>query len=320
MNRALVAAMTAAALAGPAAAQAATFNYFTLDNPKDLTFNQLLGINDAGIIAGYFGSGMVGHPNKGYTVAPPYTKFKPDNLPGSVQTQATGINNANATPGFWSDTNLGGGDNNFGFIRFTHGSNDFVYVSVNDPKVRGTPLVNQVLGINRSNNAVGFYNDANGNPHGFAYLLANDTFTPITINKFATAATGINDNNLICGFFVNGNGVTLGFVKPETSGNAIKFRVPGASVTQLLGINNAGQTVGFYVDANGNTHGLVLQPDQRTVADGGRSEPGRGGWGHQYGRQRAEQRRQAGRVLRRRGRQHGRHDRDCDAVRVFARP
>ena len=44
----------------------------TLDNAHDVTFNQLLGINDQGLIAGYFGSGAQGHPNKGYLLLPPY--------------------------------------------------------------------------------------------------------------------------------------------------------------------------------------------------------------------------------------------------------
>ena len=49
------------------------FRFQTLNNTNDLTFNQLLGINNAGRISGYFGSGATGHPNKGYLLAPPYT-------------------------------------------------------------------------------------------------------------------------------------------------------------------------------------------------------------------------------------------------------
>src|SRR5215467_5313569 len=53
-------------------------------NTADPTFNQELGINNSGLIAGYFGSGAAGHPNKGYTVAPPYTSFTNENFTGSV--------------------------------------------------------------------------------------------------------------------------------------------------------------------------------------------------------------------------------------------
>ena len=72
-------------------------------NVTDVTFNQALGINSSGMIAGYFGSGAAGLPNQGYTVAPPYAQrnFTNENFPGSVQTQVTGINNIGTTVGFW---------------------------------------------------------------------------------------------------------------------------------------------------------------------------------------------------------------------------
>ncbi len=96
-------------------ASATSFNFQTVDDQNDPTFNQLLGINNAGTIAGYFGSGATGHPNKGYTLAPSYVAggvFTNENFPGSVQTQVTGINDNGLTVGFWVDAN----DNNFGFV------------------------------------------------------------------------------------------------------------------------------------------------------------------------------------------------------------
>ncbi len=80
----------------------------THNDAKDPTFNQLLGINNEGMIAGYFGSGRWStglHPNKGYTLNPPYGQgnFVNENFPGSVQTQVTGINNNDLTVGFWAD-------------------------------------------------------------------------------------------------------------------------------------------------------------------------------------------------------------------------
>ena len=94
------------------------YHFTTLDNAKDLTFNQLLGINDNGHIAGYFGSGAAGHPNKGYVLLPPYGQgnYINENFTGSTQTQVTGLNNRGVTVGFWSNTNMGVGmDSNFGF-------------------------------------------------------------------------------------------------------------------------------------------------------------------------------------------------------------
>ena len=91
------AAIAQAAPAKPAAAHMAgmpsmpalqqpAYNFATLDNANDLTFNQLLGINNHGVIAGYFGSGAQDHPNKGYQLFPPYGQgsYRSENFPGSV--------------------------------------------------------------------------------------------------------------------------------------------------------------------------------------------------------------------------------------------
>jgi len=90
------------------------YSFRTVDNAADLTFNQLLGINNAGVIAGYFGSGAQGHPNMGYLLAP--GGYRSENFPGSVQTQVTGLNNQGVTVGFWSGMNTASQSNdNFGF-------------------------------------------------------------------------------------------------------------------------------------------------------------------------------------------------------------
>jgi hypothetical protein len=231
--------------------------FTTIDNQADPTFNQLLGINNKGVISGYFGSGQQGHPNQGYTIAPPYTTFLSDNLPGSVQTQATGIVDSGLTVGFWAPTNTGT-DANYGFIRLANG---FTYLSVNNPLVASSPSVNQLLGINSSDIAVGFYNDATSNPHGYTYTVKTGEFAPVTVAaEVSGSATGINNNNLICGFFTNGAGVTKAFLKPLKGGAAVIFAVPGAPVTQFLGVNDNGVAVGFYMDASNLTHGVIYNP------------------------------------------------------------
>src|SRR5580693_10400715 len=89
----------AVALAGSASAGTLNahatggYSFQTLNNADDVTFNQLLGINDFGVIAGYFGSGAQGHPNQGYLLTPSHTRYINENFPGSVQTQVTGLNN-----------------------------------------------------------------------------------------------------------------------------------------------------------------------------------------------------------------------------------
>ena len=102
--------------------QGTAYSFRTIDDPKDVTFNQLLGINSHGKIAGYFGSGAKGHPSKGYTVRPPYhqSDFRKENFPGSKQTQVTGLNNHGVTVGFFSTQNKASlANNNFGFWAHT---------------------------------------------------------------------------------------------------------------------------------------------------------------------------------------------------------
>jgi hypothetical protein len=262
------AAAVQAAAAVRAAANAPALTFTRIDDPQDPTFNQLLGIDDNGVISGYFGSAAKGHPNTGYTIAPPYIpkvqNFISDNLPSSTQTQATGITNSQTTSGFWAPTNLGFNnqgvpqDQNYGFIRLVEPNGTIVWLSVNDPAVSSTPKVNQVLGVNSSNNAVGFYNDSNGNAHGYIYSVATGKFsTPFTdSNAVSSTYTGINDENTISGFYLDGNNqLTKAFIFNGTQ--VARFLVPGSTSTQFFGVNNENQAVGSYLGKDNFQHGVV---------------------------------------------------------------
>jgi hypothetical protein len=255
MRNVLLAA-AAIGLLATGAASAQSFTFTTFDNPGDPTFNQLLGINDNGVIVGYFGSGAQGHPNIGYEIAPPYTKYTPNMMPGSVQTQATGINNAGLTTGFWAPTNTGM-DANFGFVREPTGKN-FTYISATDPAEAAPLQVDQALGINNNSVVAGFYEDANSNAHPFTYSLSTGAYSTFNLGgAVSTFATGINDNGDVCGYFVMASQKNVGFV--HGNGILAKFEVPGSSFTQLFGINNAGVAVGVYMKG-GVTHGLYYVP------------------------------------------------------------
>jgi hypothetical protein len=233
-----------------------TYAFTTIDDTNDLTFNQLLGINNAGEIAGYFGSAMppTTHPNKGYTVNQPYTQaaHTDENAPGSAQTQVTGLNSFGVTVGFAVDA----AGNNTGFI-----DDNGTFTTVVDPNTppgaaaAGTAF-NQLLGINDVGMAVGTYNDANGVAHGYTYDIATAAFTQIDVaGATSTTTTGINNAGVISGIDVVG-GVTEGFV--DDAGTITQLTGPsGATTTQAFGLNNEGQVVGDYVDAAGNTHGFV---------------------------------------------------------------
>jgi hypothetical protein len=237
----------------------AGYMFMTIDDPADPTFNQLLGINNSGLITGYFGSGAAGHPNQGYTIAAPYTTFVPQNFPGSVQTQVTGLNNIGTTVGFWSNTNNGVGlDSNFGFTQTS-----LVFANVNNPNTATTPPVfNQLLGVNDSNLSVGFYTDAAGVTHGYTHPVGTSTFSPDINDPNAgtgagqgTTAAAINNAGEIAGFYVDAAGTTHGFI--DNGGTFTTVDEPGATFTQLLGLNGNGQAVGDFI-SGGVMHGLLF--------------------------------------------------------------
>jgi len=245
-----------------------TSNKTAVPDPNDVTFNQLLGINNEGTIAGYFGSGAVVngtlHPNKGYTFTPDYdtNDFHNENFLGSVQTQVTGINNKGVTVGFWADA----ATDNFGFV-----DNNGVLSDVIDPngsKADKGMTVEQLLGVNDKGVAVGFWTDKDNNEHGFTYNINTHSFTEVDIQGFAfTQTSAINNNGDIAGFVSNGTGTNdVSFIK---EGNTIDWLTgpKGAVSVQALGINNEDQVVGSYETvANGPMLGFVYDAQTNTYA------------------------------------------------------
>jgi probable HAF family extracellular repeat protein len=240
----------------------ADLSFETLDDQKDPTFNQLLGINNDGVIAGYFGSGTppTVHPNKGYTLSFPYGQgnYTNENFLGSQQTQVTGINNDNVTVGFWADF---AGDN-FGWVN-QHG----VFTDVIDPnalnKAANGMTTEQLLGVNDHDEAVGFWTDAAGNNHGFTYDIKSHQFTEVNIPGFqSTTTTAINNNGDIAGFVASGAN-DVSFV---LEGKQIVWLngPSGAVSVQALGINNEREVVGSYTDASGATHGFLYDQSKNT--------------------------------------------------------
>ena len=58
------------------------YTFTNIINPADPTFNQVLGINNSDVIAGYNGSGVPGHPNQGYTTTTAGTTIHPREFSG----------------------------------------------------------------------------------------------------------------------------------------------------------------------------------------------------------------------------------------------
>ncbi len=243
-------AVVGALLVAPAFTQAASYKFQTINNNTDPNFNQLLGINTAGTIAGYYGDGMGTVANNGYTVVPPYgqSNFTIENVPGAAQTQVTGLNNGGVTVGFSVDA----AGTNTGFV---HTGSTFT-TPVTDPNTPPTAgSMNQLLGVNDKSLAAGFYLTANGANQGYVYNIATKSFTAVSpAGSTASVATGINNAGAISGFATIG-GNTEGFY--INGSKTIDFEAPGSTNTMFFGLNNAGLVVGSYVDANGLTNGLV---------------------------------------------------------------
>jgi hypothetical protein len=234
------------------------FLFTTLDDASDRTFNQLLGINNNGHMVGYFGSGAAGHPSRDYFLRAPYNQAAYVNLnyPNSVQSQLTGLNDEGVQVGFWStQDNASQVDDDFGFyIKGGH------FVSVNFPlsKHPRTP-VNQLLGVNNSDVAVGFYTDSHGKAHGYRYNIATKKFSVVAVSGVSVVAAAINSGGDVAGFFTSFKGATDGFLLPA-AGPVTVLSVPGASLTEALGVNGSGEVVGAYRVGSGagaSTHGFT---------------------------------------------------------------
>jgi uncharacterized protein (TIGR03437 family) len=217
------------------------YKYLEISYPN-ATFTQLLGINNAGMIAGYYDEDA----NKGFTLKLP-SAFTAENYPDSAQTQVIAINAASDTAGFYVDAK----DVTHGFTRIKG-----TFATVDAPNT----AFNQILGMNNAGELAGYSStDAGGETLQKAFVRqANGTFKYLAVPSGTTnsQATGINDAHTVCGFYVDQDDNNHGFVMP--SGGALTtLDYPNSTFTQALGINNAGQIVGQYMDAAEGMHGFI---------------------------------------------------------------
>lgn len=110
--------------------------------------------------------------------------------------------------------------------------------------------------------AVGFYTGASGQEGELVNLSSpsSPVFSPVTVpstyDPVSTTATGINNSNIILGFFTNGSSDAIeGFVMD--GGTFIPLNLGNDTNTMALGLNNKDEVVGSYVDSAGNTNGFV---------------------------------------------------------------
>jgi uncharacterized membrane protein len=170
--------------------------YTTVDFPNSM-FNQLLGLNNYGVAAGYW------QDAKG--IQYPYTVqggvFRPIATPGT-SAQATGVNDKGDVSGFY--VTAAGATHGF-WIPFGKAP-----VTIDYPAATFT----QALGLNNLGDVVGSYTDALGKTRGFIHNVVSTQFESIDeINGVGTTVVnGLNNVGQIVGFYVDMAGKTNGFV------------------------------------------------------------------------------------------------------------
>ena len=243
--RALLVVALCVTLASVALAAPSSYNFLSVASPGDPAFTQLLGINNSGTIAGYFGDGSA-VPNNGFTLTLP-NSYTPENFPGAAQTQVIGINNTGWNDGFYVDS-----------VGTTHGFtyNAGSFSTVDAP---GTAF-NQLLGINNGLTAVGYSSlDPTGMTLQRSYMVSGTTFT--YLDGFLPAgvgnnqAVGLNNAGWVVGFYTDSTGGLHGYLFNGSTATTLDFL--GGMGTQAFGINNKGEIVGDYTDSGGVMHGFT---------------------------------------------------------------
>jgi len=219
----------------------AGYNLTFVTDPTGTGFINTLGINDSGTVAGFDNAVT----NQGFTLTLP-SSFTTVNFPGAASTMVTGINATGDLSGIWVD---GSGVN--------HGFTDIggTFTTVDNP---ASKVFNQALGINNSDETVGYYAPTiSGSPGDVSYSQKGGAFTAITglPTNFNNQAVGINSDPTpwIVGFYQPDPALATSYGYLDAGGTITTIDPFGSTFTQALGVNNSGEIVGFYVD---NTTGV----------------------------------------------------------------
>ena len=172
---------------------------------------------------------------------PPYT-FTKLQVPGSVFTDATGINNAGRVVGTYYSSNG---------VRRGYVFDGHTYTTIDFPGAAHT----FIFGIGGSGSTVGSYTTQSGGGLWHGVLETGGTFTVYDFPGQETDGRAINASGQIVGIYNNGPGTPdTGYLKIAETYTAINF--PGAQHTYAFGINDAGTITGTYVAADG-LHGFI---------------------------------------------------------------
>jgi hypothetical protein len=242
------------------------FTFQTVDDPASKV-NSVAGINAGGEIVGNIGSGSKSDPLQGYISATPYSSFTPLVYPNSGGTIATSISNVP------SHLIVVGNVINppqlsvvWGFVNI----NGLWTLFKDHHEGTGKNAVTELLGVNDSEFAVGFFTNSLGNNVPIVLNIPAIKWIVLKPPGYTSAeATGINAVNDMEGWEKTKSG-TNGFL--WRAGAYYTFSYPGASATYAQGINSFDQIVGYYTDASGLKHGFIMsnptgQPAWQSIDD-----------------------------------------------------
>ena len=201
------------------------------------------------------------HPNKGFSLSLPSTsRFATENYPSAAQTQVVAVTGNGNTAGFWVDSRA----------RTTASSSGTACYNGRRTARGRAVKTTQILGINNAGVAVGFYNDAQGNPHAFKYNQQTRHFTALAPpNADSAVATGYQrqrrDHRL-----PHPGQDDRGL--PRHPRPLQRVRRPWLDQHPGLRRQRHGEVVGSYLDAAGMTHGFLSQtrpsmPSFKTIDD-----------------------------------------------------
>ncbi|HEV3090578.1 MAG TPA: hypothetical protein VGX91_03940 [Candidatus Cybelea sp.] len=222
------------------------YDFTTLDDPQTSTYTKVLGMNNEGKLVGYYGS----NPSIGFYATPPYgpNNFHEVVYPSSADTIVSAVNDKAYVAGYY----VGQKGATLGFT-FWQG----LYFNFADRFAEGSPPVTELIGLNDSDDAVGFYVNANGVDVPVQMSLATGLFQKIKTPAGESAvATAMSGHGHIVGYAKTSSGndvawILIGTVRSE-------FSYPGAAATRAYGITTYDHIVGSYTDASGNTHGFFV--------------------------------------------------------------
>jgi hypothetical protein len=215
-----------------------------LDDPQYAGNNVLLRINGRGVVLGY--------DNGSYIARPPYRRqdYKYfGGYPGATDSIITAYLRNGTAAGYAIDPNRFPGI--WAFLRING-----IWALLKDRREgRGANAVTEILDMNHSDVAVGFYKSAKGNDVPFILNVRSERFTEFKLPGAVSAeATGIDDSGDIVGFFDGSDGIQ-GFL--STDGPHAVLSYPGAKATWVFDVTAGGQIVGSYEDASGYIHGFM---------------------------------------------------------------